>query len=108
MENLRLYNVSIHKHFYQNRLINESSGKFKAKIPEKCKYGVFFVRCTIIYILSHSISIQKQSMSLKKNFFKTTSQYFQLSSLTLFTHLFLVTILLKYIMTDDIYTNIKE
>ena len=34
MKNLRLHNVSNHRNFYQNRIINENATKKKAKVPE--------------------------------------------------------------------------
>ena len=48
MKNLRLYNVSIHRKFYQNRFINECAGKKKAKITESWR---FLVRYRRTYVL---------------------------------------------------------
>ena len=41
MKYLRIYNISIHINFYQNRFINECARKLKAKIPESQSFTVF-------------------------------------------------------------------
>ena len=60
MKNLRLYNVSIHRNFYQNRFINEYARKKKAKISESWSFGVtesrsFLVRYRRTYVLNKTM-----------------------------------------------------
>ena len=50
MKNLRLHNVSIHRNFYQNRLIYKCVKKSLAKIPGSQS---FFVRCRRTVILTN-------------------------------------------------------
>ena len=65
MKNLRLYNVSIHRIFYQNRFINEYARKKKAKIPEFPSFRVFFVSCRRTYVLN-KLKKQGQKLSIRQ------------------------------------------
>ena len=42
MNKLRLYDISIHTNFHQNRFINEYARKKKAKISESQSHEVFY------------------------------------------------------------------
>ena len=53
MKNLRFYNVSIHRNFYQNQFINECARKKKAKITESRSPGVFLMIYRRAYILKN-------------------------------------------------------
>ena len=66
MKYLRLYNVSIHRNIYQDRLINKYARKKKAKTPESRSHGGLS-------------KIKKNLSSLKNRLLVTFSDFFSLS-----------------------------
>ena len=56
VKNLRLYNVSIHIYFYQNRFINECARKKNGKNPVVKGFRSFFVRHKSTYVFDKCLS----------------------------------------------------
>ena len=58
MKYLRIYNISIHINFYQNRFINESVWKNFLKFSERRKDGVFL---SVVEELTFLINVDKEA-----------------------------------------------
>ena len=69
MKYLRIYNISIHINFYQNRFINESVRKnflkFSERQTERRKDGVFFVSCRRTYVLNNQTEFSTKVVKLR-------------------------------------------